>query len=691
MKRPGLVPGRDRFSISVKRTRQHFVLSFCWGVALAGAMTLAASLVRYGLGELGTATVALLAVGVLLGELVPLKLPLGGGDEEVNLSTTFCLALLLSAGLTAALIVQAVASLLQDLVARKPVWRSAFNVGQYTLSLAAAGLLLDRYGIRGSVAMYGIAPAELLIVLLAGIAFYVVNTFVVGVAVAAYQGRAVLANLRSDLRMTTIMTATSLCLTPLVLVAVQGSPMLIALFVVPFVAVHLGGRQACQSTHQAMHDGLTGLPNRTFFRRLVTDAIAHARPGTRLVVMLLDLNRFKEINDTLGHHFGDMLLERTGPRLQGALRDGDLIARLGGDEFAVLLRDVEDDDAACAVADRLCRALQAPFELDGFALEVDASIGMASYPSHGQDVETLLRRADVAMYRAKERHISHLAYTQQIDEHSPARLALVGDLRRALEEDEIVVHYQPQLDLSTRRIVGLEALVRWQHPSLGLLEPAAFIDMAEQTGLIRPLTHAVLEQALRQCAACHAQGMDLTVAVNVSPRSLMDPRLVDIVEQRLRSCALPANRLNLEITETAIMIDPALALQVLNRLAALGVCLSIDDFGTGYSSLGYLQKLPVRELKIDKSFVLSMASSDPDAAIVSLTTDLGARLGLRVVAEGVEDRQTLDELTRLGCDQAQGYLISRPQPAQQIASWLQDNPTLFAESPVRATLRAVAG
>jgi EAL domain-containing protein (putative c-di-GMP-specific phosphodiesterase class I) len=185
--------------------------------------------------------------------------------------------------------------------------------------------------------------------------------------------------------------------------------------------------------------------------------------------------------------------------------------------------------------------------------------------------------------------------------------------------------------------------------------------------------------------------MDLTVAVNVSPRSLMDPRLVDIVEQRLRSCALPANRLNLEITETAIMIDPALALQVLNRLAALGVCLSIDDFGTGYSSLGYLQKLPVRELKIDKSFVLSMASSDPDAAIVSLTTDLGARLGLRVVAEGVEDRQTLDELTRLGCDQAQGYLISRPQPAQQIASWLQDNPTLFAESPGRATLRAVAG
>jgi diguanylate cyclase (GGDEF)-like protein len=691
MKRPGLVPGRDRFSISVKRTRQHFVLSFCWGVALAGAMTLAASLVHYGLGDLGTATVALLAVGVVLGELVPLKLPLGGGDEEVNLSTTFCLALLLSAGLTAALIVQAVASLLQDLVARKPLWRSAFNVGQYTLSLAAAGLLLDRYGIRGSVAIYGIAPAELSVVLLAGIAFYVVNTFVVGVAVAAYQGRAVLANLRSDLRMTMIMTATSLCLTPLVLVAVQGSPLLIALFVVPFVAVHLGGRQACASTHQAMHDGLTGLPNRTFFRRLVTDAIAHAKPGTRLVVMLLDLNRFKEINDTLGHHFGDMLLERTGPRLQGALRDGDLIARLGGDEFAVLLRNVEDDDAALAVADRLCRALQAPFELDGFALEVDASIGMASYPSHGQDVETLLRRADVAMYRAKERHIPHLAYTQQIDEHSPARLALVADLRRALEQDEIVVHYQPKLDLNTRRIVGLEALVRWQHPSLGLLQPAAFIDMAEQTGLIRPLTHAVLEQALRQCAACHAQGMDLTVAVNVSPRSLVDPRLVDNVEQSLRSCALPANRLTLEITETAIMIDPALALQVLNRLAALGVCLSIDDFGTGYSSLGYLQKLPVRELKIDRSFVLSMASSDPDAAIVSLSTDLGARLGLKVVAEGVEDHRTLDELTRLGCDQAQGYLISRPQPAHHIASWLRDNPTLFAESPGRATLRAVAG
>jgi diguanylate cyclase (GGDEF)-like protein len=671
------------------RNRQRFVLSFCWGVALIGALTLAASVLRYGLGDFATVSVTLLVVGVVFGELVPLKLPLAGGDEEVNLSTTFALALVLSVGLPAALIVQVMASLVQDLVARKPIWRSAFNMGQYTLSLAAAGLVLDRFGMLGSDAMYAIAPAKLAVILLAGMAFYVVNTFVVGVAVAAYQNRALVANLRSDLRMTTIMTATSLCLTPLVLLAAQASPWLLGLFVVPFVAVHLGGRQASESTHQAMHDGLTGLPNRAFFRRLVDDAIAHAKPGARLVVMLLDLNRFKEINDTLGHHFGDMLLERTGARLQRALREGDVIARLGGDEFAVLLRDVEDDDVAFAVADRLCDALQAPFELDGFALEVDASIGMACYPSHGRDLQTLLRRADVAMYRAKERHISHLAYTPEIDEHSPARLALVADLRRGLEQDEIEVHYQPKLDLRTRRVVGLEALVRWRHPSLGLLQPGTFIDMAEHTGQIRPLTHAVLQKALRECARWRGQGIDVTMAVNVSPRSLMDPRLVEIVEQSLQSCGLPAECLNLEITETAIMVDPALALKVLNRLAALGVCLSIDDFGTGYSSLAYLQKLPVREIKIDKSFVLNMARSDRDAAIVSLTADLGRRLGLKVIAEGVEDQRTLDELTRLGCDQAQGYLICRPQPAHDIDSWLQSDRSFFAETGRPTALRVV--
>jgi diguanylate cyclase (GGDEF)-like protein len=675
----------------MKRNRRRFVLSFCWGVALVGILTLAASLVRYRLGDVATVSVALLAVGVVLGELVPLKLPLAGGDEEVNLSTTFALALVLLVGLPVALIVQATASMVQDLIARKPIWRSAFNMGQYTLSLAAAGLVLDCFGMLGSEAMFAIAPAKLAVILLAGLAFYVVNTFVVGVAVAAHQDRALVANLRGDLRMTLIMTATSLCLTPLVLLAAEASPWLLGLFVVPFVAVHLGGRQACESTHQAMHDGLTGLPNRAFFRQLVEDAIAHAKPGAGLVVMLLDLNRFKEINDTLGHHFGDMLLERTGPRLQRALREGDVIARLGGDEFAVLLRDVEDDDVAAAVAERLCDALQAPFELEGFALEVDASIGMACYPGDGRDLQTLLRRADVAMYRAKERHISHLAYTPEIDEHSPARLALVADLRRGLEHDEIEVHYQPKIDLSTRRVVGLEALVRWRHPTLGLLQPGTFIDMAEHTGQIRPLTHAVLQKALRECARWRGQGIDVTVAVNVSPRSLMDPRLVEIVEQSLHSCGLPARCLNLEITETAIMVDPALALKVLNRLAALGVCLSIDDFGTGYSSLAYLQKLPVREIKIDKSFVLNMNGSERDAAIVSMTADLGRRLGLKVIAEGVEDQRTLDELTRLGCDQAQGYLICRPQPAHDIDRWLQSDPQFIAESDRPTAVLRVVG
>ena len=440
----------------MKRNRRRFVLSFCWGVALVGMLTLAASLLRFRLGDFAAVSVALLAVGVVSGELVPMKLPLAGGDEEVNLSTTFALALVLLVGLPVALIVQATASLLQDLVARKPIWRSAFNMGQYTLSLAAAGLVLECFGMLGSETMFAIAPAKLAAILLAGLTFYVVNTMVVGVAVAAHQNRALVANLRGDLRMTLVMTATSLCLTPLVLLAAEASPWLLGLFVVPFVAVHLGGRQACESTHQAMHDGLTGLPNRAFFRRLVEDAIAHAKPGTGLVVMLLDLNRFKEINDTLGHHFGDLLLEALGPRLQRALREADVIARLGGDEFAVLLRRRRRRDLAAAVADRLLRrAACRRSSSTGFALRSRRQHRhRACYPEHGATAETLLRRADVAMYAAKERGIG--TWSTRRARRAQPRPAGAGRLicAAAIEHDELERPLPAQGRPGTGRVVG---------------------------------------------------------------------------------------------------------------------------------------------------------------------------------------------------------------------------------------------
>jgi diguanylate cyclase (GGDEF)-like protein len=648
--------------------RLRFVVRFCWAVAAAGALVCVLTVQRDGVAGCASAAFAVLLVGVVLGELVPLKLPLRGGDEEVNLSTPFALALLMSVGLAPALLAQAAASLIQDVVARKPVWRSAFNIGQYALCLAAASAVLSALGVQPSTGAGATTPAQIAAALLAGGAFFFVNFLIVGAAVARYHGTPLRTHLRKDLRTTTLMAGVSISLAPLVLAAVDRDPLLVALFVLPFVAVHRSGRLACDSAHQAMHDALTGLPNRARFRQLVDEAIADANGTGRFAVMVLDLNRFKDVNDTLGHHYGDLVLEWTASRLRESLRETDAIARLGGDEFAVLVRS----DSPEAVAQRLSAALRPDVELDGFLLEVDASMGTARYPDDGTDLETLLRRADVAMYTAKERHLGHMSYMPEIDEYDPARLALVADLRRALDAEELVLHYQPMLDLRRGDIRAVEALVRWQHPRLGLLQPGAFIEMAEHTGLIKPLTHRVLELALRQCAAWRAEGLELQVAVNVSPRSLLDPTLPGTVARALEETRLSAAQLKIEITETAIMVDPAAASRVLERLAGMGVGLSIDDFGTGYSSLAYLRRLPVAEMKIDRSFVQTMASDDGDHAIVRSTIELAANLGLAVVAEGVEDREALEQLARLGCDVAQGYVISRPVPAGELSAWLSE-------------------
>jgi EAL domain-containing protein (putative c-di-GMP-specific phosphodiesterase class I) len=331
-----------------------------------------------------------------------------------------------------------------------------------------------------------------------------------------------------------------------------------------------------------------------------------------------------------------------------------------------------EGDSPEGVAARIDAALRPPVELDGFLLEVDASIGTAHYPGDGTDLETLLRRADVAMYTAKHRHLGHMRYAPEIDEYDPARLALVADLRRAVEADELVLHYQPKLDLQARAVPAVEALVRWQHPRLGLLQPGAFVEMAEHTGLIKPLTHHVLTQAVRQCATWCADGLDLQVAVNVSARSLLDRSLPATVAAALAETGLSPARLKLEITETAIMVDPVAALQLLEQLAAMGVELSIDDFGTGYSSLAYLRRLPVQEVKIDRSFVQNMAREDGDRVIVRCTIDLASNLGLRVVAECVEDGETLEALAGLGCHEAQGYFISRPVQAGELSAWLAE-------------------
>jgi diguanylate cyclase (GGDEF)-like protein/PAS domain S-box-containing protein len=428
-------------------------------------------------------------------------------------------------------------------------------------------------------------------------------------------------------------------------------------------------------TRQAFTDQLTGLPNRALLHDRTQQAIRLAgRQGLTAALLLLDLDRFKEVNDTLGHHHGDLLLQQVAERLQGSLRDSDTAARLGGDEFAVLLPQITSVQAATAVADKLRAAIEAPFAVDGLTLDVDASIGVAAYPDHATDANQLLQRADVAMYAAKATHAGYTVYDPTLDQHNPRRLGLLGQLRRALAAGELVVYYQPKADARSARILGVEALVRWQHPEHGLLGPGEFIPLAETTGLIRPLTSYVLQVALRQCRTWLDAGRDLSVAVNLSTRCLLDLTLPDQITQLLEDTAVAPDRLVLEITESAIMTDPTRALEILNRLHTLGVRLAIDDFGTGYSSMAYLKSLPVDELKVDRSFVKHLRDNQNDAVIVRSTVDLGHNLGLRVVAEGVEDQATWQELATLGCDTVQGYYLAKPMPAAELATWLATQP-----------------
>ena len=448
-------------------------------------------------------------------------------------------------------------------------------------------------------------------------------------------------------------------------------------------------RQAEVLRFQALHDALTGLPNRAFFRDRLEEALGGTE-AARGAVAILDLDRFKEVNDTLGHHNGDLLLQELGGRLGEVLGGAITLARLSGDEFAVLIPSAGRKEAS-EVCRRILESLETPFNVQDLQLHVGGSIGVALYPEHGNDADTLIQRADVAMYLAKASHSGFELYAQSRDQYSPSRLALVGELRESVENRELLVVYQPKADLASGRIVGAEALVRWHHPRRGFIPPDEFISIAEHTGLIRPLTRHVLDTALHQCAVWRAAGLQMSVAVNISVRSLLDMELARAVERALHNAGVRGDALELEVTESTIMSDPAATVALLERIASLGVGIAIDDFGTGYSSLAYLKRLPVDEIKIDRSFVSSMATDDNDALIVRSTIELGHNLGLRVVAEGVEDRGTWDRLAALGCDQAQGFYLSRPVPAEQVTRLLlaqRDVPP--SEGPSRLPLRLVA-
>jgi histidine ammonia-lyase len=426
-------------------------------------------------------------------------------------------------------------------------------------------------------------------------------------------------------------------------------------------------RQAEMNRHQALHDALTGLPNRVLFRDRVGQTIRSSeRDDQKFAVLVLDLDRFKEVNDTLGHAAGDQLLLEVGGRLQAALRAEDSIARLGGDEFAILVVGAEAQ-AAIEVASRIRETLDQPLILQGLPLRIDASIGIALYPTHAVEVDGLIQRADVAMYVAKHNNVGSTLYDPDQDAHQP-------ELRRAIHERELVLHYQPKIEVSDGRVRGVEALVRWCHPERGLLGPDEFIDAAQETSLIGPLTRYIVDEALRQCQEWARGGHKLMVSVNVSTRNLIDTQFPDDLARLLDKWQVPPSLLELEVTETAVIADPFRMKAVLERLGAMGLRLSVDDFGTGYTSLGYLTRLPINELKIDRSFVSNMTHSEQDEVIVRSTIDLGRNLGLEVVAEGVESAEVLERLRSLGCDVAQGFLMSRALSADELTAWLNELP-----------------
>ncbi|MEU5877948.1 bifunctional diguanylate cyclase/phosphodiesterase [Spirillospora sp. NPDC047279] len=653
---------------------------------------------------LGMPVILILAAFIVFGELRPIITPGSTENNGATTSTTFSFAALLYAGLPIAAVLQAAAVITCGVFRGRTPHRIAFNVAQYTLSLGAAQVALLLCGIHATPSALWVPQGDdLPAIALAGTVYFVCNDTLVGAAVALHARVPLIKALRWDLGYQVLVHLALLGLAPLMVVAMDRSAAFVPLIVLPFIAVYLNASVSVRREHQALHDGLTGLPNRKMLIMRTEEALAGVRaaegtarrltgmvaagrgkqgePTQRAGLFLLDLDRFKEVNDTLGHPTGDRLLQLVAHRLTHSVRPGDLVARLGGDEFAVLLPTVRDAAAAREVAARLRAALSEPVRLDGLSFDLEASVGIALFPDHAPDFELLLQRADVAMYNAKESRNGVEVYEAGKDRNSPARLGMLGDLRRAIDRGELELFYQPKISLLDGQLVGMEALIRWRHPEQGLLEPAHFLQVAEQTYLMRAITHYVVDAALAQASAWWKDDLSVQVAVNASGRDLLDTGLTETIENGLLARGLPAAALQLEITERILMNEPAYASETVRALAELGIPLSLDDFGTGYSSLVRLKRLPVEEIKIDSSFVQRLSGSAEDAVIVRSIVDLVRTLGLRSVAEGVEDPQTARLLREMGCDAAQGWHFGRPMDAATATEWLRSTLTRPRSSP----------
>ncbi len=635
-------------------------ISYTWWViasALAALVTLA-MIPAWHVEDL--AQLWVLATFVVLGELLPIPVPRRGGLDKVTISSPFAVAMLLQFGAGPATLVYAASSVVGDVAARTAPIKIVFNAAQYVLAMVAAASVLALCGLGVPVHLTGAAlPA----ILLSAAVFFAANHLLAGVGASLLARLPVMPYLRDDFVFQAWTAGCLLAAAPAVLASMHVSIALVPVVFIPMVAIYIGGRHAALASHRALHDALTDLPNRAMlFDRLKT-ACADADEGTMLAAMIVDLDDFKAINDTLGHEFGDLVLQRVAGRLKEALGPNAMLARLGGDEFALVLENVDSEEQATAEAKALITALDRPLEVESLALQITASIGIAYFPQHGRTVREVLRHADIALYCAKNGDDTYATYTEEQDDYSLDRLALAAQLRRGIERGELFVDYQLKAPLRDTGIRGVEALSRWKHPQLGRIGPDGFIPLAEQTGVIKPLTEYVLHAAVTQCAAWRRDGLEVRMSVNISTRSLLDHALPETIGKLLERYDVPSRLLQLEITEGRIVSDLGRTRSVLEELRAMGVTIAIDDFGTGFSSLSQLQQLPVDEIKIDQSFVKNMETDSGDAVLVRSIVDLGRNLGLRVTAEGVESESVMQSLSDLGCDFAQGFHIGRPVAA----------------------------
>src|SRR5215204_4493283 len=637
-------------------------------VTAAGAAVLV-GLALAGAGDIGPldAEFWVLAALVLVGELFPIQVH--GPVGEDTFSTPFAFAILLVYGVPEVVVVQVLATLVADLVRRRPIDRIAFNLAQLALSWIAAGAVFEALGGTGIGGPEGLQASDLPAIVVCALVFFVVNSTLARTAEALLQQTGVGDHLLGDLLFRSWSNATLFALGPPVAVIAENWLYLVPVLALPMAAVHRASKQASEMEHLALHDPMTSLPNRALLLQRTDDALQHGEQETALLSIGLD--RFQDVNETLGRVQGDGVLVEIGERLKRAVRSTDMVARVEGDRFGVLLSGLaRGTEAARATAEKISADLSRQIVVESATLSVDATVGIACGPAHGNGAEQLLQRAEAAMYRAKRAQSRLEFFSPELEEEAPRRLVLVTALKHAIDVRSIKLHYQPKVELARGRVVGVEALARWTDPVLGQVGPSTFVPLAERTGLAEPLTSLALEIAAADCRRWQEQGCFVPVAVNVSARVLVDPRLPDLVEDHRRAFGLADDAIEIEITESTLMGDHVQAREALSRLRAIGIRASIDDFGTGYSSLSYLRELPVHALKIDRSFITDLIDEPDSEAIVRSIIELARNLGLETVAEGVEDERVCERLTGLGCDYVQGFAIARPMPADAMLRWL---------------------